>query len=281
MRIGLIGVGLLGNALAGTFLANGHAVLGFDLDAGRLAELERIGGESAASADDVAAECERIVLSLPDSTAVARVTLTLPFREGAIVVDTTTGDPEQVAAIGEDLHTRGVAYLDACIGGSSKQVREGDVLVLCGGDSKAYATCADLFACFAREAFYLGPCGNGTRMKLALNLVLGLNRAVLAEGLAFAEALGLAPDAALEVFQAGPAYAKVMDTKGRKMVERNFAPEARLSQHLKDVRLILANGARRGAHLPLSALHRQILERAEEGGLGDADNSAVIQVFRP
>jgi 3-hydroxyisobutyrate dehydrogenase-like beta-hydroxyacid dehydrogenase len=117
-------------------------------------------------------------------------------------------------------------------------------------------------------------------MKLALNLVLGLNRAVLAEGLTFAEALGLNPETALEVLRAGPAWSRVMETKGGKMLRRDFTPEARLSQHLKDVRLILAAGERGGAPLPLSSLHREILERAEAEGLGAEDNSAVIEIWR-
>ncbi len=117
-------------------------------------------------------------------------------------------------------------------------------------------------------------------MKLALNLVLGLNRAVLAEGLTFAEALGLDPQVALAVLQAGPAWSRVMETKGAKMLRRDFVPEARLSQHLKDVRLILAAGERAGAPLPLSALHQELLERAEAAGFGAADNSAVIEAWR-
>jgi 3-hydroxyisobutyrate dehydrogenase-like beta-hydroxyacid dehydrogenase len=117
-------------------------------------------------------------------------------------------------------------------------------------------------------------------MKLVLNLVLGLHRAVLAEALCFASAMDLDPAAALEVLKAGPAYSRVMDTKGHKMLACDFSVEARLSQHLKDVRLILAAGARCGAHLPLSFVHRMILEQAEAAGFGPADNSAVIQAFR-
>jgi 3-hydroxyisobutyrate dehydrogenase-like beta-hydroxyacid dehydrogenase len=117
-------------------------------------------------------------------------------------------------------------------------------------------------------------------MKLVVNLILGLNRAVLAEGLSLAEALGLDPQRVLEILRASAAYSKVMDTKGQKMLTRDYEPQARLSQHLKDVRLILETGGRTGAALPLSLLHRELLERAEAAGLGDADNSAVIEVFR-
>jgi 3-hydroxyisobutyrate dehydrogenase-like beta-hydroxyacid dehydrogenase len=177
------------------------------------------------------------------------------------------------------LAERDIHYLDAEIGGSSRQVSARDVIVVCGGDPAAFERCADIFITFSRRTFFLGSWGAGARMKLALNLVLGLNRAALAEGLVFAEALGIKPAAALEVLQASPAWSRVMETKGAKMLRREFTPEARLSQHLKDVRLILAAAERAGLYLPLSTVHREILEKAEEAGFGDADNSAVIEAW--
>ena len=116
-------------------------------------------------------------------------------------------------------------------------------------------------------------------MKLVTNLVLGLNRAALAEGLAFAKALGLDGAEALQVLKASMAYSRIMDTKGEKMLRRDFAPQAKLSQHLKDVRLILQAGQETQARLPLSQLHSELLAAAETAGLGEADNSAIIAMF--
>jgi 3-hydroxyisobutyrate dehydrogenase-like beta-hydroxyacid dehydrogenase len=282
MDIGFIGLGLLGSSLAGRLLASGYAVTGYDLNTERRSDLERMGGRAAGSPQEVAARCRRILLSLPDSDVVARVVSDIEpqLADGSILIDTTTGDPEQTASLGRRLAMRKIHYLDAEIGGSSRQVSECDVLVLCGGGAEVYRQCADVFACFARRTFHLGGWGSGARMKLALNLVLGLNRAVLAEGLAFAEAMGFAPELALEVLRAGPAYSRAIDVKANKMATHDFTPEARLSQHLKDVRLILAAGERCGAYLPLSTGHRQLLEQAEAAGFGDADNSAIIQLFR-
>jgi 3-hydroxyisobutyrate dehydrogenase-like beta-hydroxyacid dehydrogenase len=275
MDIGLIGLGLVGAALAGRFRDGDFQVTGYDADPSK--------GSNAGSAAAVAAACRRIVLSLPNSDVVESVVKEiLPhLRAGDRIIDTTTGDPERTARLGEQLALRQVDFLDAEIGGSSRQVSQGDAIVLCGGDGAVFATCADVFACFARRTFHLGGWGSGARMKLAMNLVLGLNRAALAEGLSFAAALGLNTETALEVFQAGPAWSRAMDIKGQKMLRRDFAPEARLSQHLKDVRLILAAGERTGARLPFSKLHQEILERAEQLGFADADNSAVIEAFRP
>jgi 3-hydroxyisobutyrate dehydrogenase-like beta-hydroxyacid dehydrogenase len=280
--IGLVGLGLLGSGIGERLLAHGFGVKGFDLDASRLQAFGELGGQVAANAGEVIAGCRRVVLSLPDSAAVeAVIEAAAPhFRHGQVLIDTTTGAPAAAEAAGRSLAARGVAYLDAAICGNSAELRRGEVLVVAGGPAQAFEACQDLFATFARRSWHLGDWGAGSKMKLITNLVLGLNRAVLAEGLAFAEALGLDSELALTVLRESSSYSRVMDLKGRKMLERDFAPQARLSQHLKDVRLMLEAAAKAGAKLPLSEFHRQLLEQAEAAGLGALDNSAIIEVFR-
>jgi 3-hydroxyisobutyrate dehydrogenase-like beta-hydroxyacid dehydrogenase len=280
--VGVIGIGLVGSALCERFLAAGFRVIGFDLDQAATSHLQSIGGTAARSAIDVASSSRRILLSLPGSDIGATVLAEIEpaLQPGAIIIDTTTGMPEQVAGFGSCLAARGVRYIDATIGGSSRQVRAGEAIVMCGGDAAAYNECQDVISLCGRKVFYLGPCGAGASMKLVLNLVLGLNRAVLAEGLSYAAACGINAEAALEVLQAGPAYSRVMDIKGSKMLNDDFTAEARLSQHLKDVRLILASGEKAGARLPLSRVHSQLLTELENAGFGAEDNSAIIRAFR-
>ena len=274
---GMIGLGLLGSAMAARLMDCGWSVTGFDIDPARVAA----GGTAAASAAAVARQCRLVVLSLPHSGVSASVLegLAPALSPGSLVVDTTTGDPEAIAAFGRQLAEKGIRYVDATIGGSSRQARSGEVIAMCGGEEAAYAECEPLLACLARRSFHVGPCGSGARMKLVFNLVLGLNRAVLAEGLSFARAYGVDPARALEVLRAGPASSGVMDTKGVKMISGDFAPEARLSQHLKDVRLILEAGRRNHARLPLSELHARLLEEVEAAGFGGEDNSAIVRAF--
>jgi 3-hydroxyisobutyrate dehydrogenase-like beta-hydroxyacid dehydrogenase len=295
VNVGMVGLGLLGTALAERFLRSGWAVTGFDIDPERTAALARLGGRPAAELRETVADVDRLVLSLPTSAEVeaaldalgllrdgrpaAGSQSGLALRAGLVIVDTTTGDPERTAALGAALAARGVRYLDAAVSGSSEQVRAADVVLLVGGDPADVAACADLFGCFARRWLHAGPWGAGARLKLVVNLVLGLNRAALAEGLAFARACGVDPETALEALRAGAAYSRVMDVKGRKMIAGDFTCQARLSQHLKDVRLILAAGRDKGAYLPLSAVHKELLERLEAAGLGRADNAAIIRAF--
>jgi 3-hydroxyisobutyrate dehydrogenase-like beta-hydroxyacid dehydrogenase len=279
--VGLIGLGLLGSAIAERLAQAGFSVIGHDIHPDRRREFAAPGGEVARDNADVARRCRRIVLSLPDSRAVSAVVAELlpHLAPDALLIDTTTGDPTETALLAEELAGHRIAYVDATVGGSSEQVRRGEVIVLAGGAADDVADARDALDAFARRVFHVGPCGSGARMKLVLNLVLGLNRAVLAEGLAFARACGVEPALALEVLRDGPAYSRVMDTKGEKMLSGDFSPQARLAQHLKDVRLILQSAAQRGAKTPLSELHRDVLQALVEAECGELDNSAVIKWF--
>jgi 3-hydroxyisobutyrate dehydrogenase-like beta-hydroxyacid dehydrogenase len=280
-NIGLIGLGLLGSAMAKRLIGAGFAVYGFDIDEDRRSQLGSIGGQTAQSASEVAETCTCIIFSLPNSGVAGTVLSEIEpkLRDGAIIIDTTTGDPDEMAGFGRRLAEGGRFYLDATVGGSSRLVEAGEAIVIVGGDAGAYQSCSGILGRIGRQVFHIGPCGSGARMKLVLNLVLGLNRAVLAEGLTFASRYGLSRKQTLEILKAGPSYSRVMDLKGDKMLAGEFEPEARLSQHLKDVRLILAAGKSCGAKLPLSALHSQLLEQAEAIGFGGADNSAIIKSF--
>lgn len=282
-QIGIIGLGLVGTAIAQRLLGRRASVVGFDLADLRREGLELAGGRAVDSALAVAAECDLVVLSLPNSDIVSGVLdeLEPALRSGMTIVDTTTGDPLAAEAAGARLDKFGVRYLDATIVGSSAQVSDGQVVVMVGGEAAALDAARDVLEAFASQIFHVGPWGAGSRMKLVVNLVLGLHRAVLAEGLTLARALGIDPQRALDVLRASAAYSRVMDTKGPKMLAEDFTPQARLAQHLKDVKLMLAAAERTGTELPLSLLHRELLERVVAAGDGELDNSAIIRAFRP
>lgn len=277
--IGLIGTGLMGTAVAERLHAAGFGVLGWDRDPARLASS---GAEPAESAAAVVKSCDGLVLSLPDSRVVEAVLneVVAELRPGQVILDTTTGEPGDAARFAERLRPLGVAYLDTTISGSSEQLRRGEALCMVGGEAADFARCAGLFAALGGPAIHVGGSGDGAKMKLVTNLVLGLNRAALAEGLALAEAMGFDLRQTLQVLQSSAAASRIMDSKGEKMIAREFSPVARLSQHLKDVRLIQQAGGSAGLHLPLTEAHRQLLEEAERTGLGTQDNSAVIEVIR-
>jgi 3-hydroxyisobutyrate dehydrogenase-like beta-hydroxyacid dehydrogenase len=284
-EIGLIGVGLVGTALAERLLAGGHSVVGYDTVDERRQHLSQLGGQAMGSPAEVAGRCDCVLLSLPNTTVVQRVVEgpngVLTAQElPAYVIDTTTGDPDATIALAERLAERGVGFLDATISGSSRQVRDAEAIFMVGGDKEAIAACQSLFNVLGKQTFYLGPSGSGSKAKLATNLVLGLNRLALAEGLVFAEKLGLDLDSFLELLKASPAYSVAVDVKGEKMVQSEFTPESRIAQHRKDVSLIMKYAETNGQELPLSQVHLDILNQAIEAGDGQLDTSAVIKEIR-
>ncbi len=278
-QIGVVGLGLMGTALTERLLEHGYHVAVWNRSREKA---EPLIGRGATWSDNPLAQCERVIISLYTTEVVEAVLARFDdgLHAGQVLLDTTTGEPEQTGALGARLAARGVRYLDAPISGSSEQTRRGEATVIVGGKRSAFEACADLWPVLGARVFHVGPWGSAAKMKLISNLVLGLNRAALAEGLAFAEALGVSPKAALEVMAGSMAYSRAIDAKGRKMVERDFTVQAKLSQHLKDVRLMLQAAASAGLPLPLTETHRCLMEKAEAAGWGEQDNSAIIEVLR-
>lgn len=283
--IGLIGLGLVGTSLAERFAAAGFTLAGCDTDPSRVATFEKRGGTPLDTPREVAERCRRTVLSLPTSRETGIVVeggngMIEGLRNGDVIVDTTTADPVESEALAGRLTRRGVIFIDATIHGSSRQIAECNVIVTTGGDPAAVESCRDLFDAFARATYHMGTNGRGAETKLVVNLMLGLSRLALAEALALGERAGIDLDMLLRVLKDSSAYSRVMDTKGEKMLRGDYAPEGRLAQHRKDVRLILDLARRTGASLPLSKLHERLLHDATEAGYGDKDNSAVFEYLR-
>ena len=283
--VGLIGIGLLGEALARRLRDAGLAFAGFDLDPTKTAKLAELGGRAVSSAAALALSCNPIVLavfSTDQVEAIVEQELLPALGEGSgrIVLCASTCDPDRVAALAERVRPRGLRLLDAPVSGSSGQVSRGEGVGLIGGDAELVAEAAPVLRVLFPTYFHIGKTGDGGRAKLAINLILGLNRLALAEGLLFAERLGLDPAAFLEVARASACYSQVMDVKGPKMITRDFAPEGRVTQHLKDVGLMLDQAARRGVRLPLVEVHADVLAACVRHGEGDLDNCVVIEELR-
>jgi 3-hydroxyisobutyrate dehydrogenase-like beta-hydroxyacid dehydrogenase len=276
--IGIIGLGLMGSAMAFRLREHKIPIVGFDISFERQSEAFIQGVQVLGSAREVAVASKTIIFCLPDHLVVTRVLEELEgaLMPGTIVMDTTTGDPRSSELAFHFLSELGCSYLDVAISGNSDQLKLGDVLAMVGGETNVFEAHRSLIDLFANSAVHLGPAGDGARMKLITNLVLGLNRAALAEGMAFANSIGIESSIAFDVLRQSMAYSRIMDTKGDKLVRRDFHPQAKLSQHLKDVRLMIEASQ---ISLPLSEAHRRLLERAVEMGLGELDNTAVIEAI--
>ena len=284
-RIGFVGLGLMGSGMAGNLLTAGYPVIGYDVDKGRMDAFIAKGGRKAASPGDIPPDVDAIILSLPNSSVVNAVVadslrLFDTGRAGLVLIDTTTADPVMSAELAARLRARGIEMLDATISGTSKMCAEKDVTFMVGGEEETFKAYEPLFSALGKEIFYLGKNGSGASAKLVVNLVLGLNRMVLAEGLCLAKKAGMNPYRTLDLLKKSAAYSKAMDMKGLKMIEEDFLPpEGKLGFHLKDVRLMLDLGRRLDVPLPLSSLHAQALTSEVAKGRGEWDNSAIIDFY--
>ena len=278
--VGLIGVGLMGEVYARRLIAAGFSVLGFDVDPKRTERLAAIGGRAGALAD-IAQQCEPIVLAVFNTEQVEDVVerALLPAARGKIALCTSTCDPDRIAALGAKVAGR-LRFLETPVSGTSEQVRQGDGVGLIGGDPAIADEAAGVLDALFPRRFHIGKVGDGGRAKLAINLILGLNRLALAEGLVFAARLGLDPAAFLRVARVSAASSQVMDTKGPKMLSGDFAPEGRVRQTFKDTQLMLDQARKAGQKLPLLEIHADVLAACMRHGESDADNSIVIEEIR-
>jgi 3-hydroxyisobutyrate dehydrogenase-like beta-hydroxyacid dehydrogenase len=283
--VGIVGLGLMGEVYARRLIEAGIPVIGFDIDLSRSTRLAEIGGRPAPSSADLAKSTRCVILAVFSTDQVEDVVErellpALGEGSGKIVLCMSTCDPDRVAALARRVIPRGIRYLDVPVSGTSDQVRRGDGVALIGGDASIADEIKDVFDALFVRRFHVGKVGDGGRAKLAVNLILGLNRLALAEGLVFAERLGLDPAAFLEVARGSASYSQVMETKGSKMVRGDFSAEGRVKQTLKDVHLMLDQAAAVGQKLSLLGVHADVLEACVRAGEDDLDNSAVIKEIR-
>ena len=278
--VGVIGVGLMGEVYARRLVAAGFTVIGYDVDPAKNERLASFGAQAGTLAD-IAQKCEPIVVAVFNTEQVEDVVehALIPAAAGKIVLVTSTCDPDRIAALGARVGDK-LRFLETPVSGTSEQVRQGDGVGLIGGDQKTAADAAPVLDALFARSFHIGKVGDGGRAKLAVNLILGLNRLALAEGLVFAARLGLDPAAFLDVARGSAAASQVMDTKGPKMIGGDFAPEGRVRQTLKDTQLMLDQARKAGQQLPLLQIHADVLQACVRHGDSEQDNSIVIEEIR-
>lgn len=283
--VGLVGLGLMGEAIAGRLFGAGFGVVGFDIDPAKNARFQAIGGQTVSSVAEVARLCSPLVLAVFSTDQVEEVTEreiipALGEGSGRIVLCTSTCDPDRIASLAARVAPRGIRFLETPVSGTSEQVRQGDGVGLIGGDAAAASEVSAVLDAVMPRRFHIGRAGDGGRAKLAVNLILGLNRLALAEGLVFAARQGLDPAAFLKIAQESAAGSSVMATKGPKMVRSDFSPEGRARQTLKDVHLMLDQAKKIGQRLPALEVHCDVLEACVRNGEGDSDNSVIVSEIR-
>lgn len=272
--------------MSGRLLAAGLSLRGFDPDPARLSDFEAAGGTPAGSPAEAVLGCWSALLSLPNSDISRQVCLGENGIAGAgvrplLVLDTTTGRPEDAIENAAGLARGGIDYADTTVSGNAPVAAAGELVVMVGGSAEAYASARPILEAIGRSHHHVGPVGAGARIKLIVNHVLTINRMALAEGLVVAELAGLDLASTLAVLKDSVAYSKAMDLWGERIIAGDHGrPSARLRQSHKDARLMVEHGEALQAPLDLIRVVEAALAEGEDNGLADLDNSAVAEVVR-
>jgi 3-hydroxyisobutyrate dehydrogenase-like beta-hydroxyacid dehydrogenase len=284
-RIAIVGVGLLGSAVASRLLEGGFEVVGYDSLPDQVTRLAPRGLLAATSVKDAAAGAEAIftILPTPDSVEAAILSpggLLEAMPRSATLLQMSTISPALTRRLAGAAASAGRGFLDTPMSGTSAMVERGDCTIFVGGDAARLEACRPVLAAIGRRAVHIGPAGSASLAKLATNLLVALNTAALAEALVLGEKGGLAPGALLDLLKDSAAASKMVDVRGPLMVEGRFEPQMKLELFLKDLRLMLEEGQRLGVALPLTSLTQQLCTATVAGGRGGEDLAALITTLR-
>jgi putative dehydrogenase len=280
--VGMVGLGIMGSAMSRHLLAAGHAVLGYDVDAERLRELERAGGTVVSSPGAAAGPADVLITSLSSSEAALDVCTELAAGapEGLVVVETSTLPHEVKDRCRELVGRVGVELLDCPISGTGAQALVRDVVVYGSGEEAAFERARPVLEAFSRSVRYLGAFGSGSTMKLVANLLVAVHNAATAEAFALGEAAGLDAQQIYDTIRDGAGNSVIFEKRGQLMVDRTYRPAtAKISMFVKDTGLIADFAGRLGLELPVLDATRPLYDRAVACGLADADAAALLETL--
>jgi 3-hydroxyisobutyrate dehydrogenase-like beta-hydroxyacid dehydrogenase len=281
--VGIIGLGIMGSAIARNLLERGWAVVGFDTEPSRRSELERSGVMIAADAGAVASRAATIMTSLPNADAANAVATQIARcgMSGRIVIELST------LTIADKLHFKAILdpaghiALDCPLSGTGAQAAARDLVVYASGDSAAIATCRDLFADFAKQSADLGAYGNGSRMKFVANLLVAIHNVASAEAMLLAERAGLDLNQVIEMVAPGAGGSRMFQMRAPMMAKRSYEPATmRISTWKKDMAIIAEFAGELGCDTPLFTTTQPVYTQALAMGLGDQDTAAVFEVLK-
>jgi 3-hydroxyisobutyrate dehydrogenase len=286
-RLGFIGLGAMGSRMASRLLAAGYGVTVFNRTRERMGPLEELGATVAGTPGGVARDAEIVLVSVADDAAAEAVIagtdgVLSSAQAGTILINTSTVSPALSRRLSEAAVVKGVSVLDAPVSGSTPQAEEGQLVIFVGGDQAAYERCRPILAVLGREAFYVGPAGSGSTMKLCVNALLGLGVQALAEAIALGLKAGLERDRLLEVLGSTVVLSASQRSKLENVRKEAYPPAFPLRLMLKDFGLILETARSLSVAMPTAACAEQIsaAEAARQRASGrDEDFSSVVRAM--
>jgi putative dehydrogenase len=281
--VGIVGLGIMGGAIARNLIERGWRVFGFDTDANKLTELAQAGVTIAGGVDEVARDAAIIMTSLPTPAAVADVAQKIANsgQPPRIVLELSTLAIADKLAFESILKKAGHIALDCPLSGTGAQAKNRDLIVYASGDSDAIISCAPLFADFAKQSADLGAFGNGSRMKFVANHLVAINNVATAEAMILAQRAGLDPQMVVDMVGPGAGGSRMFQMRAPMMVEGVYEPATmKVSTWKKDMAIIAEFADEIGCATPLFTLTQPVYTEAMAMGLGDQDTAAVFEVLK-
>ena len=280
-RVGIVGLGLLGSAVASRLLKGGVEVAGYDVRAEQAQALAPAGLRVTANTTRVCGGADAVFTILPTLESVEEVlcgpggVLECAPKE-TIIVQMSTISPELARRMGTAAASRGYGFLDAPISGTSAMVASGDCTLLVGGDAAHLEVCRPLFDAIARRTVHMGEVGSASLAKLATNLLVALNTAAVAEALVLGAKGGLDKAKLLDTWQGTAASSRMMEVRGPLMAEGRYPPQMKLDLFMNDLHLMIEEGRRLNVRLPLTEIAERLYAVAADAGRGTEDLASVM-----
>jgi 3-hydroxyisobutyrate dehydrogenase-like beta-hydroxyacid dehydrogenase len=282
MTVGIVGIGIMGSAIARNLAAGGVAVRGYDVNPARLDLLRRNGGTAAGSAAEAAQGASVLLTSLPsaaalDSTATGLVAASVP---GLVVAELSTLPIPDKERCRDRLGACGITVLDCPLSGTGAQAETRDLAVYASGDQAAFERAAPVFAGFARATHYLGAFGNGSKMKFLANLLVAVHNVASAEAMVLGVKAGLDPATIVQVIASGAGTSRIFELRAPLMAKRAYRPATmKIDIWQKDMAIIAAFARSLGVETPTFSAAAPVYDAAQAEGMGEDDTAAVCALL--
>ena len=282
--VGIVGLGLLGGAVASRLRAGGHGVVGYDIAAGKVKALVELGGRAAPSAEAVAQSAAAVCVVLPSLASVEDVVLgprglAASGAAGATIIQMSTISPALTERLAREVTAKGLAFLDCPISGTSAMVERGEGIVFVGGDPSVFGRWRPVLETILPRAVFVGRAGQAMVLKLVANLLVALHSAAAAEALLMARRAGLDLGLVLDVLSQSAATSRMLEVRGPLVASGEFPPQMKLDLFMKDLHLIQEAARSVDAPLPLTDVAERLYAAALEAGHGGADLSVVVKAL--
>jgi 2-hydroxy-3-oxopropionate reductase len=280
MKVGFIGLGIMGKPMARNLINAGHDLVVYDVVPEPVAAMAAFGAARGESARDVATRSEVTITMVPDGPEVEAAILGPSgalegAAHGSILVDMSSISPLVAQKVGAACEARGVDFLDAPVSGGEPKAIEGTLAIMAGGRQETFERVLPLFRAMGSSATLTGPVGAGNVTKLANQIMVAVNIAGMGEALVLATKAGLDPEVVFNAVKGGLAGSAVLNAKAPMVISRNFKPGFRIRLHQKDLRNALLAAEAMKVPLPFTSLAQQVLVALMNAGRGDLDHSAI------